>query len=182
MASRSDIPRHEHRDRPPEPTFGDLMNGFTLDSGRRRKRPERPAVQAEPEHVALEPAVGLDPDDDADLDINRPAVVRPYAWTKGRTTSQVRFEIETMVSTTAAYSPGDETVSSEHHAIAALCQQPRSIAEVAALLAIPLGVAKVLAGDMVGGNLLVVHDTASVDGESPDIALMERILSGLRRL
>lgn len=181
MASRSDIPRHEHRDRAPEPTFGDLMNGFTLDSGRRRRRPERPAAQAEPEHVALEPAVPLEPDDVVE-DVNTPAVVRPYAWTKGRTTSQVRFEIETMVSTTGAYSPSDDTVSSEHHAIAALCHQPRSIAEVAALLAIPLGVAKVLAGDMVGGNLLAVHETASVDGESPDMALMERILSGLRRL
>jgi hypothetical protein len=45
-----------------------------------------------------------------------------------------------------------------------------------------LGVAKVLAGDMAAGGLLAVHRTASANGESPDLKLMERILSGLRRL
>lgn len=118
-----------------------------------------------------------DPDQDA-----APAVVRPYAWTRGRTTSQYRLELETLLSTTSSYAEHDDAISSEHHAVAALCHQPRSVAEVAALLRIPLGVARVLAGDMAGEGLLAIHDTASVDGESPDVVLMERILSGLRRL
>jgi hypothetical protein len=40
----------------------------------------------------------------------------------------------------------------------------------------------VLAGDMAGSGLLAVHETASVDGEIPGLALMERILTGLRNL
>jgi hypothetical protein len=119
----------------------------------------------------------VEPDEDP-----APAAVRPYAWTRGRTTSQFRLELETLLSTTALYSEHDDTTPSEHHAVAALCHQPKSVAEVAALLRIPLGVARVLAGDMAAEGLLAVHETASVDGESPDLALMERILSGLRRL
>jgi hypothetical protein len=180
MTSRSDTPRHEPRDRAPEPTFGDLLSGFTLDSGRRRKRAEHPEP-AQPDDIPPTPAAPPEPEEDVDSGY-APAAVRPYAWTKGRTTSEIRFEIETMVSTTAAYSPADDTVPGEYHSVGALCQQARSIAEVAAMLSIPLGVARVLAGDMAGAGLLAVHETASVDGESPDVALMERILSGLRRL
>lgn len=181
MASRSETPRHDQRDRAAEPTFGDLLNGFTLDSGRRRKRVNRMAPTEPAEIPPSPPSPTPEPEDDVD-DTYSPAAVRPYAWTKGRTTSQVRFEIETLLSTTAAYSEHDESTSGEFHAVAALCHQPRSIAEVAALLGIPLGVARVLAGDMAGAGLLAVHETASVDGESPGLALMERILSGLRRL
>jgi hypothetical protein len=108
--------------------------------------------------------------------------VRPYAWTRGRTTSQFKFEIETLLSTTALFHEHDDSVPSEYHAVAGLCRQPRSVAEVAALLRVPFGVAKVLVGDMAMEGLLAVHETASVDGESPDLMLMERILTGLRRL
>jgi uncharacterized protein DUF742 len=182
MTSRPDSPR---RDRVPPPvprpddpsTYGDLLNDLPLD--RRR----RGAAQPEPpSHPPLPPPAWTPSPDEQDPDDAAPAVVRPYAWTKGRTTARYRFEIETLLSTTRRYDDQDDSTPSEYHAIANLCQQPRSIAEVAALLTLPLGVAKVLAGDMAMDGLLSVHDTASVDGESPDLALMERILSGLRRL
>jgi hypothetical protein len=50
------------------------------------------------------------------------------------------------------------------------------------LLSLPLGVARVLLGDMAGLGLINVHETASANGDTPDLALMERVLSGLRRL
>ena len=55
-------------------------------------------------------------------------------------------------------------------------------AEVAALLSLPLGVARVVLGDMAGLGVVTVHQTASSAGSGPDLALMERVLSGLRRL
>lgn len=183
MASRSQSPRRDpQRGRAQASTIGDLMSGFALDSGRRHTRVDRTAP--EPADFPPYPAGrGVVADiEDVDDDVPGPAAVRPYAWTKGRTTSSIRFEIETLLSTTAAYTDSDESISSEYHTVAALCHQARSIAEVAALLAIPLGVAKVLAGDMAGAGLLAVHETASVDGEAPDVVLMERILSGLRKL
>ncbi len=172
--------------RPPvsgESAFGELLNGFTLDSGRRRRRAvghPPPPTAPNTREIAAAWARSHDPDDDEDGDA--PAVVRAYAWTRGRTTSKFRFEIETLLSTTGLYHEDDDATPTEYHAVATLCRQPRSVAEVAALLTLPLGVVKVIAGDMAMEGLLSVHDTASVDGESPDLMLMERILSGLRRL
>jgi hypothetical protein len=54
--------------------------------------------------------------------------------------------------------------------------------EVAALMVVPLGVARVLIADMAGMGLVTVHGGASKDNETPDLALLERVLSGLRRL
>ena len=70
----------------------------------------------------------------------------------------------------------------EHRAVAELCEQTKSVAEVAALLSVPLGVARVVVGDMAGLGVVTVHQTASSAGSAPDLALMERVLSGLRRL
>jgi hypothetical protein len=70
----------------------------------------------------------------------------------------------------------------EHRAVAVLCREPRSVAEVATLLKVPLGVAKVLVGDMANLGLVVVHKTATGGANKQHLLLMERVLSGLRRL
>ena len=62
----------------------------------------------------------------------------------------------------------------------ALCASPRSVAEIAALLEIPLGVARVLVGDLAQDGAVVVHGTSGPDG--PDATFMQRVLDGLRRL
>ena len=67
-------------------------------------------------------------------------------------------------------------------AVLDLCGEPRSVAEVAALVAVPLGVAKVLLGDMADRGMITVHETATGAGDVPTQALMERVLAGLRRL
>ncbi|HEY2206397.1 MAG TPA: DUF742 domain-containing protein [Pseudonocardia sp.] len=110
------------------------------------------------------------------------SAVRPYAWTRGRTRSGYAMEIETLVSTSGRGRDQLGLLQFEHRSVAELCEQARSVAEVAALLGVPLGVAKVLLGDMAGLGLVVVHQTVSGNGDVPDLALMERVLSGLRRL
>jgi hypothetical protein len=104
--------------------------------------------------------------------------VRPYVLTRGRTRSPYELSIETLVSAVpmAAHGP----VAAEHEAVIALCQEPRSVAEIAALLRVPLGVARVILGDLVAAGAVAVHRTAGAAG--PDLALMERVLAGLRRL
>jgi hypothetical protein len=104
-------------------------------------------------------------------------MVRPYVRTGGRTRPAVDLAIEALVST-AACAP--EPTGADHRAIAALCASPRSVAEIAALLEIPLGVARVLVGDLAQDGGVVVHDTSGPDG--PDATLMQRVLDGLRRL
>jgi hypothetical protein len=128
-----------------------------------------------PRHELPEPEP---PDERAD-DV---AIVRPYAWTGGRTRPVYDLAIETLVSVGTAGRDPSRIPQYEHRAVAELCREPRSVAEVAALMGVPLGVARVLIGDMASQGTVVVHQTASTSGDVPDMALMERVLSGLRRL
>jgi hypothetical protein len=73
------------------------------------------------------------------------------------------------------------SLSLERRSIALLCRDILSIAEISARLDLPLGVARVLVGDMAGEGLVTVHRPASV-GDRPDLALLERVLYGLRTI
>lgn len=181
-------------DGPPEPTFADVMNGFTFGSGRKSKRRlfsrrrEDEAID-EPSGAQVEQAPLPEPLGNAhegfEVDTGPGTAstsVRPYAWTRGRTRSGYQLEIETLVSTSPRGREQMALLQVEHRAVAEMCQEARSVAEVAALLKVPLGVAKVLVGDMAGLGLVAVHQSVSANGDVPDLALMERVLSGLRRL
>ncbi len=189
---------------PAEPTFADVMNGFSFDASRspRRRRwgRRRDQEQPEPEPFAqaaaaapadpyaqpygiLSPTGPIDAPQDPDADEDAAAsAVRPYTWTRGRTKSGFDLAIETLLSTSRRGREQMGMLQVEHRAVAELCGEARSVAEVAALLSLPLGVARVLLGDMAGLGLVTVHQTASSAGNAPDLALMERVLSGLRRL
>jgi hypothetical protein len=62
----------------------------------------------------------------------------------------------------------------------------QSLAEIAARMEVPLGVARVLVADMAADGLLAVHAPTGFDAEDADgsvgTELLERVLSGLRRL
>jgi hypothetical protein len=108
-------------------------------------------------------------------------LVRPYTMTGGRTRpSDDDLELETLVSTT---SQGETslTLSLERQSIALLCRDILSVAEISARLDLPLGVVRVLVGDMASEGLVTVHRPASV-GDRPDLALLERVLYGLRTI
>ena len=105
--------------------------------------------------------------------------VRPYAMTGGRTRpTNDDLEIEALVSTTSV---GDRapTLTVEQHAIAVLCHDVLSIAEVSAQLHLPLGVIRVLVGDMADERLVIVYRPAHA-ADRPDLALLERVLDGLQ--
>lgn len=190
----------DERRQPSEPSFADVMNGFAGDPSRssRRRRwgrrqdedvapePAGPAGRPNPEPYSPGPPTGP-----VDLRVNESdqfgsgvgaAAVRPYAWTRGRTKSGLDLAIEALVSTSQRGRDQMGLLQMEHRSVAELCEQTRSVAEVAALLSLPLGVARVLLGDMAGLGVVTVHQTASSAGSMPDLALMERVLSGLRRL
>ena len=112
------------------------------------------------------------------------ALVRPYARTGGRTRSSTYIAIEALVATTELGAPEDPTgqaMTPEYREIATLCTRTRSVAEVSALLQIPLEVARVLLGDMAGLGLIIVYDT-QLNGDRPATTLMERVLDGLQKL
>ena len=107
--------------------------------------------------------------------------VRPYAMTGGRTQPvHLGLEIEALVSTTSL---GERTprLTVEQRAIAALCRDVLSVAEISARLDLPLGVTRVLVGDMADEGLVLVHRPTQA-GDRPDLALLERVLYGLRTI
>lgn len=108
-------------------------------------------------------------------------LVRPYAVTGGRTRTHYHFAMEALVSTTMDGQRGSGHGRPEFQVISGLCRELRSVAEIAAHLKVPLGVARVLVGDMADEGLVRVHQPSS-DGGGPDRALLERVLSGLRKL
>ena len=109
---------------------------------------------------------------------SRYTIVRPYVLTGGRTRGHVDFAVEALVTTVPR--PGRPGEPVEHTRIRELCRSPRSVAEVSALLRVPLGVARVLLADLLAAGAVSVHRTADAGG--PDLVLMERVLAGLRRL
>jgi Protein of unknown function (DUF742) len=108
--------------------------------------------------------------------------VRPYTWTRGRTRPVQDLAVETLVSTSDEGRDVTAICSAEHAAIAELCVDIRSVAEVAALLALPLGVARVLLADMIDTGLVYVHRHPMGRGSASNLSMMERVLAGLYRL
>ena len=69
----------------------------------------------------------------------------------------------------------------ESRAIVELCARPRSLAEVGAALGVPVGVARVLVGDLANGGYLEVHLPRAADGDGGlGHEILGRLLDGLR--
>ena len=116
------------------------------------------------------------------------ALVRPYAVTRGRTRPRLQIAIEALVETTVRGRSANNNKGGqgrEHQYIAALCDgRLQSLAEIAARMQLPLGVARVLIADMAADGLVAVYEPTSLE-DAPDAVgteLLERVLSGLRRL
>jgi hypothetical protein len=109
------------------------------------------------------------------------ALARPYAWTGGRTQPTVELAVEARVRTTPRGHALPMKLASADWTVTQLCREPRSVAEVAAHLEVPLGVARVLVADLLDEGLVVVEATLTDDtGDDERRRLIERVLSGLR--
>ncbi|MEV6645364.1 DUF742 domain-containing protein [Amycolatopsis sp. NPDC051371] len=108
--------------------------------------------------------------------------VRPYTRTGGRTRSDHNLALEALVSTSDDGRRYRGVRSVEHRRICDLCLDTRSVAEIAAHLRLPLGVVKVLVGDMADIGLVLIHQTELILGDRSSREFMERVLAGLRAL
>ncbi|MFC7310803.1 DUF742 domain-containing protein [Streptomyces monticola] len=110
-------------------------------------------------------------------------LVRPYAMTGGRTRPRYQLAIEALVHTTAEPHQLQGQLP-EHQRICNLCREIKSVAEISALLSIPLGVARILVADLAEAGLVAIHQPGGDEnaGGQPDVTLLERVLSGLRKL
>jgi hypothetical protein len=113
-----------------------------------------------------------------------PARVRPYALVGGRTrvVGSVALPVEAIVATTAAGRAAQ--LSLEQGEIVRRCASPCSVAELGAHLDLPLGVVRVLVGDLLRSGAVDLHLGLGVEAGSvpADRALLERVLAGLEAL
>ncbi|GHF02233.1 hypothetical protein GCM10017786_39330 [Amycolatopsis deserti] len=109
-------------------------------------------------------------------------MMRPYARTGGRTRPDYELALEALVSTTDRGRVPQAVTGVQHRRICGLCAEPRSIAEIAAYLDLPLNVVKVLVSDLDNAGLVLIHQSGLSFGDRSSREFMNRVLQGLRRL
>ncbi|GAA2512020.1 DUF742 domain-containing protein [Streptomyces sp. NPDC059506] len=120
-------------------------------------------------------------------------VVRPYAMTRGRTRSSSEEKLDLIALVVAEdRSEGEDdgledavfphTLSPEHVDIVELCRaEPMSVAEIAAELDLPVGVVRVLLGDLLDAELVRVSRPVP-PAQLPDERILREVINGLRAL
>jgi len=113
--------------------------------------------------------------------------VRPYAVTGGRVKSRSDLPLEALIELMpgAVASTGlpPERKAILHHAAAGFI----SVAELSALLHLPIGVIRILVSDLADQQFIRVHSSQPVEvhtGESPALSLsvLESVLNGISAL
>ncbi|AXI80538.1 DUF742 domain-containing protein [Peterkaempfera bronchialis] len=117
-------------------------------------------------------------------------VVRPYAMTRGRTrpTGDSFFDLVSVVSTVdRAEEPDPEAergpvLDPEHHAILEMCRcEPLTVAEIGSATGLPVGVVRVLLGDLdETGRIRVTRPVPPA--QLPDERILREVINGLRAL
>ncbi|MCG5217502.1 DUF742 domain-containing protein [Streptosporangium sp. KLBMP 9127] len=110
--------------------------------------------------------------------------MRPYVVTGGRAHSRISFDLVSLVITVDDKPSGgpEAGLSPEKRSLLALCRGGAlSVAEIAAHLALPVAVTKVLIGDLTDSGHIVTRAPAS-PATRPDIQLLQEVLDGLRAL
>lgn len=109
-------------------------------------------------------------------------VVRPYALVGGRTTpTGERFDLIAMVTTSRRAAMNPDELEPGHLQVLAWCRVPRSVADLAADLSLPVGVLSVIVSDLREQGLVIIqHPNRRARAADPKI--LRRIADGLRRL
>ncbi|HJR37262.1 MAG TPA: DUF742 domain-containing protein [Nocardioidaceae bacterium] len=106
--------------------------------------------------------------------------VRPYTITAGRTEAAVDLPMEATLRIQPRDAGADADLGVGELRVLDLCDQ-RSVAEVSALTSMPIGVVRVLLGDLVQQGLVRVQATITESSSKDErIELIERTLRGLR--
>ena len=147
-------------------------------SGRSDERPGRGTPWQGPweDGPTRQPAASFSSEEDGAT-----RLVRPYTVTGGRTQPRYKLAVEALVTATVLEPRDLSVLAPECQAILQFCRDWRSVAEISAVLRLPLGVARILVADMSADGLVRVHQRDDAEGR-PDLNLLERVLSGLRKI
>lgn len=106
-------------------------------------------------------------------------VTRPFVLTQGRTRPcVVRVAMESIVERRTIKRYRLEGLDRSQMRVIELLVRRQSCAELSARSGWPLGIVMVLVSDLAEAGYVVIHDTVT----DPDLALMTRLVDGLRTL
>jgi hypothetical protein len=116
------------------------------------------------------------------LDEEAGAVVRPYALTRGRTRpTGGRLDLIALITAVRDVQGSEFGLGPEHRALLRICRRPTSVADLAADLDLPVGVIRILLGDLRERGLINVHNPIPA-ARLPDRRILQEVVDGLRRL
>jgi Protein of unknown function (DUF742) len=123
----------------------------------------------------------MSPSDDGWMDSDAGPVARPYTVTGGRTRPRGEryFDLIDIVVGTGAESGRELSLGPEHGHILGLCQRPTVVADLTAAVGLPLGLVRVLLGDLLHENLISVSKQAQ---RVTDRGLLQKVLDSLKAL
>ena len=109
-------------------------------------------------------------------------VVRPYALTKGRTlpSGGASFGLIDVVVAISERQPQFLRLGPEHRRILSLCRRPTPIVDLTSEIDLPLGVVRVLLGDLTSEGMVQV--LATQKQPVTDERLLRMVLDGLESL
>jgi hypothetical protein len=111
------------------------------------------------------------------------SLVRPYTLTAGRTHTGVDLPLEAPIQTLQAGQVHGWPADDARGKIIQLCVKSPSVAEISARLNLPVGVTRVLVGDLVLSGYLRVHRTLTEQSTRDERhELIGRTLRGLKAL
>jgi Protein of unknown function (DUF742) len=116
------------------------------------------------------------------LDREAGPVVRPYALTQGRTlpSGGASFGLSDVVITTSERPSEHFRPGPEHRRILRLCRRPTPVVDLTSEIDLPLGVVRVLLGDLASEGMLRVVSTQKQP--ATDERLLRTVLDGLESL
>jgi hypothetical protein len=120
--------------------------------------------------------------DHAWLDQDAGPVVRPYTLTGGRS-RPITGGMSLLTHVEALYAPDADLINlqPEHRAILNMTRTALSMAEIAARLDLPVGVVRVLIGDLLHENLVSTFESDTAINP-PDENILQAVIDGLRAL
>ncbi|NBH07207.1 DUF742 domain-containing protein [Amycolatopsis sp. SID8362] len=109
------------------------------------------------------------------------SLLRPYLMTSGRAQPvDQTLEIEAQVMTSRLGAASHPKLTFERQEIVSLCRSTMSVAEVAAMLGLHIGVARVLVADLAELGYVVVRRPANHNKH--DLGMIERVIRGLEAI
>ena len=117
------------------------------------------------------------------LDAAAGPVVRPYALTQGRTRpAGEAFDLVATVTATSSRFGVPDGLGPEHIAVLQFAQTPSTVVDIASDVDLPLGVVRILLGDLRELGLVIIQAPVTIKARQVDKNMLREVLHGLRGL